>query len=243
MLLAAALLFGAQAGAFVPPFEKIASRFVSANRKAGRTASLQLEVTFEDPEQGGVATGRMLADPRNLARLELRSADGIVERHLLRGGEYLYAREGRRGAVGDKLLPPLFLLQASSEGSFRSALLSLGGRPDEVVLGRLDATTCYVVGGRDLPPPANESAALVGSTGPKTAVWLELESFAPRRLDLAEGLAYRLGPTLDFDGVELPAWIDVEAQGRPLGRLRIDGAQRARLDLASSFGDGWLLSP
>lgn len=136
-------------------------------------------------------------------------------------------------------LPPLFLLQATSGDRVRTGLLSLGGRTDEVVLGRHADAVCWVMGGRDLPPPANASAALVGTPGPKASLWVTRDDFRIVRIDRLDGTRFLLGPLRSYEGVELPEWIQIERPGVPTTRLEILAARPGRFDDAS-FGTAWL---
>jgi len=229
-----------EARAYVPPVGKIAGEVARANRKAGRDRALVLSVALRGEGGRTLGQGELLSDPRGLARLELTGSSG-EERHLLRGGEHRAARGGSLLSGPAPWLPPLYLLQTGSGERLLSALLSLGASPTETVLGRLDETVCYVLGGRDLAPPANESAALVGSPGPKAAVWVERESFGIVRIDLRDGTRFVLGPPREHADVTLPEWIAIERPGVPPTRLEILDARSGRFDPAVTFGDDWLL--
>ena len=242
ILLSLLLAAGAagHAAAFVPAAGKITAQVAQGNRKAGRNHSLVLSVALRGADDRTLAQGELLTDPRGVARLEL-SGGGNLERHLLRGGQRQAARAGSLLSQPAPWLPPVFLLQASSGDRLLSGLVSLGGRPEEVVLGRIGDTLCWVLGGRDLPPPANESAAMVGSPGPKAALWVEREGFRMVRIDLLDGTRYELGPERSFDGIVLPEWVRIERPGVPATRLEILAARRGRFELAVTFGDDWLL--
>jgi len=229
----------AEAAAWVPPASKIVDRVASANRKAGRSNALAISVALGGEGDRNLARGELLSDPRGVARLELASSFGTTERHLLRGGEYLAARGGSLLAMPPPYLPPLFLLQASSSDRVRTGLLSLGGLADEVVLGRHEGAICWVMGGRDLSPPANASAALVGSPGPKAAIWVTRDGFRIIRIDRLDGTRFLLGPPRSYDGIELPQWIQIDRPGVPTTRLEILAARPGRFDDAS-FGTDWL---
>jgi hypothetical protein len=228
----------ADAAAFVPPSEKIATAVARANRAAGRPQSLILSVALRGGDDRTLARGELATDGRGLARLELADG-GTSERHLLRGGEYLAARDGRRIADPAPWLPPLYLLQARDADRLLAGVLSLGGAT-ETVLGRHDGAICYVLGGRDLAPPANESAAQFGSTGPRGAVWARREDFRIVRIDRSDGTRFVLGPPRDHDGVTLPEWIRIERPGAANARLEILSARTSRFDPSVTFGVDWL---
>jgi hypothetical protein len=239
---ALALVAGA-AAAFVPTSGKIAFQAAKRNRAEGRAHPFELAVTLRDATGDVVGRGTLLSDPRGLARLELETSGGRTQRHLVRGGEYQAAVDGRLVAAPEPWLPPLFLLQAGSGDVLMSALLSLGAAPEETVLGRLGDAVCYVVGGRDLPPPANASAAQVGSPGPKAAIWVERDGFDVVRIDRLDGTRFVLGPLREQDGARLPEWVRIERPSAAPARLEIRSARRARPEPARDFGMEWLLSP
>jgi len=242
-LLAVALgLAAASASAVVPTAGKIVFHVARKNRDAGRAHPLELQVALRDDMGETLGEGVLLTDPRGLARLELATRGGRVERHLMRGGEYQAATGGQRIPAPPPWLPPLFFLQAGSGDVLMSALISLGADPAERVLGRHEGEICWVVGGRDLPPPANESAAQLGSAGPKAALWVTRDDFAVVRIDRLDGTRFLLGPLRDHGDARLPEWVRIERPGGPPARLEIRSARRARFDLASTFGMDWLLA-
>jgi hypothetical protein len=239
----ALLLLGLAAGdsrAFVLPVDKIVEQVARANRSAGRTQSLVLSVALRDGDDRTLSQGELRTDVRGLARLEL-SSRGTSERYLLRGGEYFAARGGTTIASPAPYLPPLFLLQAGNGDRLLSGILSLGASGDETVLGRQDGQICYVIGGRDLAPPANDSAALFGSPGPKSAVWVARDDFRIVRIDHVDGTHFVLGPPHEYGDVTLPASVRIEQPGRPAVRLDILSARSGRFDLGATFGTDWLL--
>jgi hypothetical protein len=234
-------LVAASAAAFVPTAGKVVFHVARVNRSEGRAHPLELSVALRGADGETLGRGELLTDPRGLARLEI-AVDGAVERHLVRGGEYLAARDGVRLPAPAPWLPPLFFLQAGAGDVLMSALISLGADPEERVLGRLGEEVFWVVGGRDLPPPANESAAQVGSAGPKAALWVSRDDFRVARIDRLDGTHYRIGPLRDHGDVKLPEWVRIERPDGPPARLEILSARRGRFDLAVTFGVDWLLS-
>ena len=80
----------------VPPPPKVAKAVAEANRAARRGKPLLLEVTLTIGEgQPTAATGTLVSHPTGLARLELKSHRGFVERHLLQGTAYTASRDGK----------------------------------------------------------------------------------------------------------------------------------------------------
>ena len=241
MLLALAALFLAgEAAAYVPSSAVVAGELARANRKAGRAHSLVLSVALNDANGRTIARGELATDPGGMARLEL-DGSGRRVRHLLRGGEHLAAADGQLIGQPAPYLAPLFLLQAASGPRIGSSLASLGGARGETVLGRHEGEVCWVLGGRDLPPPANDSASRAGSSGRKASVWVTREGSRVVRIDRLDGTRYVLGPEVAFQGVRLPRYIRVERPGVPAARLEVLGARRGRFDAATTFGMEWLL--
>lgn len=222
-LVAAACLAAAAALAYVPSAERIARAAAEANRANGRTRALSLRVTLEGEGGALLATGTLLSDPRGAARLEVTHASGFVERQLRRGRALEASRDRAPLSDPHPLLPPLFLLQTENGATLQTRIAELGGSPDAVALGLEGDHDCYVLGGR------NGGASY----------WVDQESFAPVRIDLAGGVRYRLGPKQTRGGVELPAWIALEAPGRPALKM-ILAEVRAAPAPADAFDPAWL---
>jgi hypothetical protein len=112
-----------------------------------------------------------------------------------------------------------------------SALRQLGAAQGEIALGRTPDSDCYVLGGRepgpDRPPPR------------RAALWVDVASFEPARLDRADGVRFELGPPGVFGEIRFPAWIRIEAPGEPPVRLVVRSAARSGVD-ASGFRREWL---
>ncbi len=231
-----ALLFSLSARAYIPPPERIAAAVAEANRSAGRSRVLEVEVALYlgDSEQP-VATGELLSDPGGLARLELRGPEGIVERHLLRGGEHLASRDRLALDAPRPFLPPLFLLQAKTGGVLMASLRTLGVSVQEIALGYEGEHDCYVLGGR---APASEIALPY----PQPALWVDQESLEPVRFDRGDGVRFRLGSFAAFGSVRLPSWIEIGDSRGFRARLEILNAQEASTSPAS-FRRGWLSAP
>ena len=122
---AVALCIGVtSASAAVPSAEKIADAVAETNRLSGRSVPILLEVTLRIGDGEPVATGVLASHPTGLARLELRSRHGFVERHLLQGNAYTASRDGQLLDPPHPFLPPTFFLQAESGAAFRAALAS-----------------------------------------------------------------------------------------------------------------------
>jgi hypothetical protein len=222
-LAGAACLVAAAALAYVPPVERIARAVADVNRVHGRARVLAMRVTLEGEGGAVLASGTLLSDPRGAARLEVTHASGFVERQLRRGRALEASRDRAPLADPHPLLPPLFLLQIDQGATLQTRIAELGGSPDAVVLGHDGDHDCYVLGGRNA----------------EASYWVDQESFAPVRIDLAGGVRYRLGPPRMQGGVELPAWIALEAPGRPSLKMAIAEA-RPEPATPDAFEPGWL---
>jgi hypothetical protein len=225
----------APAGAVVPAASKIVEAVAEANRAAGRTGPVLLDITLTIGEGSAAATGVLATHPTGLARLELHSHRGFVERHLLQGNDHSASRDSKLIERPRHFLPPVFLLQATSGAALSAALRSFGIAADEAVLGRVGDFDCYVFGGR-LPPSLERAEQVLPS------MWVDIESYEVVRIDGVDGVRYRFGPSQDFDGIRVPRWIAIEAPGEPPARLDILGAAPANAP-AAAFGSDWLSAP
>lgn len=234
VLLLCGLLAG-PAGAVIPNAEKVTGRVARTNRAAGRGDPLLLDVTLRIGDSAPLASGVLATHPTGLARLELRSNQGFVERHLLQGSEYTASRNGELLQSPRLFLPPLFLLQARSGAALRAALTSFSVSAGEVGLGMADEHDCYVLGGR-LPRSAD------GKERRLPSVWVDSDDFGVVRIDRRDGVRYRFGPPGRFDKIQVPSWIVIEAPGQQ--PVRIDVIRAAPADAAAAaFGTDWLLGP
>lgn len=221
--LAAVCLAAAAALAYVPPVDRIARAVADANRVHGRARVLGMRVTLESEGGAVLATGTLLSDPRGAARLEVRHESGFVERQLRRGRALEASRDRAPLADPHPLLPPLFLLQTDQGATLQTRIAELGGSPEAVALGHDGDHDCYVLGGK----------------AGQASYWVDQESYAPVRIDLPGGVRYRLGPPRMQGGVELPAWIALEAPGRPPLKMTIAEA-RPEPATPDAFEPGWL---
>jgi len=234
--LCALLFFAAMtASAAIPNAEKIANAVAETNRLSGRSAPILLEVTLRIGDGEPVATGLLASHPTGLARLELRSRRGFVERHLLQGSSYTASRDGELIDPPHPFLPPTFFLQTPSGAAFRAALASYGVASGEVVLGRVGDRDCYVFGGR-LPRSAEGEERILPS------VWVDMETYQIVQIDRPGGFRFRFGPVTVFEGIQAPSWIEVVAPGQPDARLDVVRVAPATAP-AAAFGTDWLTAP
>jgi hypothetical protein len=231
----AVALAAAPAGAVIPNAQKVADAVAETNRAQKRSDPLLLDVTLRIGDSQPLATGVLAAHPTGLARLELHSHQGFVERHLLQGSEYSASRDGEMLRSPRPFLPPLFLLQAASGAALRAALSSYGISAGEVVLGLADDRDCYVLGGR-LPRSSD------GDERRLPSLWIDMDSFEVVRVDRQDGVRFRFGPPGDFEGVRVPTWIAIEVPGQPPARLEVGRAATAEAP-AAVFSTEWLVAP
>jgi hypothetical protein len=180
--------------ATVPSPERIATAVAEVNQSARRVQPLQLEFRVQIGERTSVATGVLLVDPRGYARLELRAPNGLVERHLLRGGETLAARNGEILDAHRYFLPPLYVLQAENAEELRILLEGMAVDFDRVGLAECGDEDCLVVGdvGRDIP-----------RRGPPPVLGLELYEEVLARSAEAEAA--------EAAGLSLEEWQEISA--------------------------------
>jgi hypothetical protein len=211
--LAGALCAAAPAArAAVPEAERILAAVAAGNGAARRAQPLGLEVALLDAEGRIGATGRAGLDPLGTSWLELTLADGRTERHERSLAGYRVTRDGERVGQASPLLPPTQLLQLDRADALADALRLLGADPERVDLGIEGRSDCWVVGGRD-PRPFEEST--------RPSLWVDLATRLPVRADTEDGVRYRLGPSAAHGPIRFPAWIEIEAPGRPRWRMQV----------------------
>jgi hypothetical protein len=266
----ALLVVAASATAFVPAAERVEGAVAETNSAAQRNRPLRVEVSLRLAGGDPVARGELVTHPQGLARLELRTARGLVERHVLQGTEHRASRNG--DAVDDPrpFLPPLFLIQAESATTLRAALRSYGVWVDAIGLAPCGLRDCYVLGDPSkVPPPwtppppegAPESAGAEPRSEPKvvdgpmvamaqdpelgsprTRLWVDIETFDLLRIDFEDGVSVRLGPPGQFDNVRFPQWIQIDDPQRGSARLEVSRVAPVSAP-AAAFGNSWLYSP
>jgi hypothetical protein len=226
-------------GAVVPNGEKVAAAAASANERAGRALPLWFEVTLRDLAGSALASGVLASHPTGLARLELvghpEGGTSFVERHLLQGDGYRASRDGALVERPLPLLAPLFLLQTPSGEALRAALSSFDVAVDDVVLGRVGEHVAYVIGGRQPRGPD-------GSEDRQPSLWVDQDTFEVLRIDSANAGRVEFGTYMDFEGIQAPAWIQIEGSGHPPLRLEVDRVAPANAP-AAAFAVEWLLAP
>ncbi len=233
LVLALVLLVPPASQAAVPDGQKILRAAARANRAASRTQVLLLEVVLRFQGSDEVAaTGVLLTEPGGLARLELRSPQGFIERHLQRGDRTLASRDGVVVPEPRPFLPPLHLLQARSGDALSAGIVALNVQSDVVSLGHAGERDCYVLGVR-----ADASAS----------VWVDAEGLEIVRVIRADGVRFDFGPVPPEDEeseaeIRVPEWVEIhEPDARP-ARLVIENATALEAP-PESFRPAWLESP
>ncbi len=221
--------------AAIPSAEKIAAAVAETNRLSGRSIPVLLELTLSIDGRERAATGVLASHPTGLARLELSSSQGFVERHLLQGNSYTASQDGELLKKPYPFLAPLFFLQASSGAALRAALASYGIASGQAVLGRLADRDCYVFGGR-MPRGVDGEERMLPS------LWVDMETYEVVQIDRPDGVRFRFGPSTRFDSIQAPRWIAVEAPGQPAVRLEVVRVAPANAP-AAAFGIQWLSAP
>jgi hypothetical protein len=232
---ALALVVGAPALAFVPPAERILDAIAETNRRDQRTAALAVPVEVRLAGSETPLRGELATHPSGFARLELVHADGTRERHLLRGARHGASRGGSVLDGAEPLVPPLFLLQAGTRGALATALLGLGVEVELAELGHEGRHDCFVIGGREIPPPPP------GLAGARALLWADLETFEVVRVDDRSGLRFRFGPPAS-SGARLPAWVEVQRGEELRAWLGLGEAVASGLSVAD-FDWSWLTRP
>jgi hypothetical protein len=227
------LLLASGAPAAIPSAGRVSDELARVNRAARRAEPLIFDVSLRIGDGAPAAEGVLATHPTGLARLELRSPRGFVERHLLQGSEYRASRDGELLSSPRPFLPPLFLLQATSGAALRAALSSFGVASETVALGLAGDRDCYVIGGR-MPATQRGPAARLPS------VWIDMDDFHVVRVDRGDGVSFRFGPAQVFNGIQAPSWISIEVPGQSPARLEIKRVAPANAP-AAAFGDEWLM--
>jgi len=243
--------------AFIPKANRIVAEVAKVNAASKRATALRFELSMRMDDDGEpLARGELITHPTGLARLELRGARGLVERHLLQGSEHSTARDGELVESPRAFLPPLFLLQADSAAVLNAVLSSVGVREGVVGLAPCGESECFMLG-----RPAGESrgaslgAALAeGETPgfgdpeqlspvvPTASVWVDAESFEIREMNSSSGVRVLLGPTASYDRLRVPRWWVIEEPGKRPVRFEIRTVVPVNAP-ASVFSRSWLMAP
>jgi hypothetical protein len=179
--------------------------------------------------------GEILANPSGLSRLEVRLARGSLERHLLRGNQYLVSRDGRRVSNPNPYLLPISVLQAGNEETLQYVFRSLKVLPENSALMRVDGEEAYFLGKR-----SNEELSVNLAESEETGgLWLAVEGLYPLKMRLGQGSVYFLGQELNWGKIRLPSYIDLEATEGIRYRIKIENAESVDAP-AQIFSADWL---
>ena len=94
------------------------------------------------------------------------------------------------------------------------------------------------------PDAVGEASAEAAEATPAadTRLWVDIESYEIRGMDLRGGVRIRLGPIASFDRLRLPAWFSVEQPDQPKARFQLLRASRVTAP-AAAFTRSWLFAP
>jgi len=258
--------------AYIPAADRVEGALAATNKASRRDRPLRLELTLSLDGGEPVARGELITHPQGLARLELRTARGLVERHVLQGSEHHASRAGRPVAEPRPFLPPLFLVQADSATTLRAALRSYGVWVDAIGLAPCGMRDCYVIGDPSRVPPAEDDtrppaavdepspsgegdelkpmvviepdrpSGSPGQEAPRTRIWVDIETYDLLRIDFEDGISVKFGPLVSFDQIRFPQWIQIDDPRRGSARLDVERVAPVAAP-AAAFGDSWLASP
>jgi hypothetical protein len=156
------LIAAGAAGAHVPAPVRLHAAIAQTNVAAGRAQAIRLELSLTIGDRPNVATGELVSHPTGLARLELRGAGNLVERHLMQGNAVSASRNGQLLEVHRAFLPPFFILQADTKETLHAALVSFAVLPDFVGLAECGETDCLLIGDPTQSAPRPEPPELPG---------------------------------------------------------------------------------
>lgn len=224
-LLAAVLGLAVASAAFarIPEPESVARAAADASRAQGRNKSFRFTVAVRGGiDSAPIASGELLVDPAGAARIELRHAEGFVERQIRRASGLAATREGEPLEDPHPLAPPLWLLQAATGGELLARAGELGAAPGAIALAYDGARDCYVIGG------AQGGASL----------WIDKDTYQVARIDLVDGTKVRFLAWASRGGAVLPGTIEIETPALTF-TLELTNAAPAT-PAADAFSDAWL---
>ncbi len=238
------------ASAFVPRADRVADAIARTNKADGRAQALRLELNLRIEDGEPVAKGELVTHPTGLARLELRGAGDLVERHVLQGSEHRASRNGRVLDPPRAFLPPLFLLQTDSGVTLRAALAAFGVQADAIGLAPCGMSDCYILGDPsqiiptlplegEPPIPLRDPDRRSRSGDDLPKIWVDTTSFEVLRVDSERGVRVQFGPPTQFEQVRFPSWIQIDEPGKRSVRFEILRATPVNAP-ASAFGEAWL---
>lgn len=221
------VLLAAAAHAFIPRAERVIQAVAERNVQAGRAQPLQLDLVLRMEDSPPLGSGVLVTHPTGLARLELHGSGGVVERHVLQGGEHLAMRDGERLPEPRAFLPPLFLLQTSQALDLRSGLAQLGADAEAIGLAPCGDADCYVIGDPARTSPRYEPPAppALEGTDPAPAVVPDDSPGAtesPLSLEVSEpGMLSILSPGVE-SGAQPDGELDLAVPPGPRATLWVD---------------------
>ena len=229
--------------AVVPIAERIAAATAKANKAAARTQALQLELMLRVGDREPVGNGELVTHPTGLARLELRNAGDLTERHLLLGNEHLASRNGRTLEEPRAFLPPLFFLQVDSPATLAQALSDFGLDLEAASLAPCGKAVCYVLGDASrMAPPWAPPVEPGDEQGEEVEPGEEPADAARRGEDSPDALEQRAFEAPSVEQSQVPSdapqptlWVD----SRTFEIVRIEAGSGVSIDFgpATAFGE------
>jgi hypothetical protein len=200
----------AGAGAVIPDASRVASAAAKQNRAAGRAQAVRMEVVMRDGQGEPIGRGSLVSHPSGLARLELRGASNLIERHVLQGTEHLAVRNGELLTPPRAFLPPLFLLQTDSLLALQTGLSGLGADVASIGLAPCGESDCYVIGDPRRVPPTFEAPRPLLPTEKELPLIQKLLDGEPFVMPVEDAVAeIESTEPLLFDGPFASLWIDI----------------------------------
>ncbi len=259
------------AQALVPRANRVIDAVASANVKGHRVRALRFQLSLRIGDGPPVAVGELVSHPTGLARLELRTGGGLVERHILLGDHHSAARNARLLVRPRAFLPPLFVLQSNSGVVLEAALGTLGVDRGLVGLAPCGDNDCYVIGDptravrrsvartpaetkaetKTADPALEESedSAMSRPAVPRVratryfpSLWVDTVDHSIRRMESRDGVRVVLGPYVSFERLRVPKWWSIEEPGKRPVRFEVEGVIEVNAP-AAAFSKTWLMAP
>jgi hypothetical protein len=89
-------------------------------------------------------------------------------------------------------------------------------------------------------PPSPGGEFTIGNQ--YAAIWVDLVTFEPRRIDLRSGVQVWLGPVATFDKVQVPSWIRIVEPGKRPATFDVMAVSPVDAP-AAAFSRSWLERP
>ncbi len=268
VFVAGLFLAAAATHAYVPRANRVIDAVADANKAGHRTRALRYQLSLRIGDGPPVAAGELVSHPTGLARLELRAAGGLVERHILLGDQHSASRNARLLVRPRAFLPPLFVLQSNSGAVLEAALGTLGVDRQLLGLAPCGEHDCYVIGDPVrairkplmVPPkqvmvdeedestgfePSSIDEVEEATEEPEPhppSLWVDTDGHNIRRLETDAGVVITLGPYVKFEHLMVPRFWSIEEPGKREVRFEVEGVVEVNAP-AAAFSKTWLMAP